>query len=301
LNYIQLTNAIQDYTENTFTQVELNTFIVSAEQRILNSVQLPSLRRNVTAYLTAQNPYLQAPTDFLSVFSMAVVKPTTGEYYYLLDKDVNFIRASFPSPTYYNTPAYYAIFGPRSDNENFLTFMMGPTPDQSYEVELHYFYYPTSIVQGSMNLVTITQAGIGYPNGTFYNVAISGGSGAGALATVTVVGGSLTNVSIEAGGSLYVLNDVCTIPAINGQGSGGTLLVTNVINAAGTSWLGNNFEAALLYGSLIEAYTFMKGDPDIMGTYMKRYDEAMLLLKQLGDGKDRGDAYRDGQVRYPVK
>jgi len=301
LNYIQLTNAIQDYTENTFTQVELNTFIISAEQRILNSVQLPSLRRNVTAYLSAQNPYLQAPLDFLSVFSFAVINPTTGEYYYLLDKDVNFIRASFPSPTYYNTPAYYAIFGPRSDNEDFLTFMMGPTPDQSYEVELHYFYYPTSIVQGSMYLVSITQPGIGYPNGTYYNISVTGGAGSGALATVTVVGGSVTNVTIDAGGSLYLVGDVCSISPINGQGSGCTFSVTNTTNPSGTSWLGNNFESSLLYGSLIEAYTFMKGDADIMAVYTKRYDEALLLLKQLGDGKDRGDAYRDGQVRYPVK
>ena len=215
MNYAELTAAIQDYTENTFTSTELATFVQNAEQRIYNSVQLPALRKNVTGTTTEDNKYVAAPSDFLSVFSFAVVDGD-GNYEYLLNKDVNFIRQAYPSPTDTGLPRYYAIFGPQSTNFDELTFILGPTPDDNYGVELHYFYYPESIV------------------------------------------------------------------------------------TAGTSWLGDNFDSALLYGSILEAYTFMKGEADIMAGYKSRYDEAMFLLKQLGDGKDREDAYRSGQVRVKV-
>ena len=211
LNYAQLVVQIQDYTENTFTTTDINNFIRQAEQRIYNTVQLPALRRNVTGTLSNGNKYLAMPTDWLSTFSLAVIN-TANEYSYLLNKDVNFIRQSFPDTDtdFYGEPQYYAVF----DNA---TFIVGPTPDANYSAELHYFYYPESIV------------------------------------------------------------------------------------TAGTSWLGNNFSSALLYGSLLEAYTYMKGEADVMTNYRNRYDEAMLLLKQLGDGKNRQDSYRSGQVRYPVQ
>lgn len=217
MNYTELTAAIQDYTENVFTADELATFVKNAEQRIYNIVQLPALRKNVTGTLSTGNKYLAAPSDFLSVFSLAVIDGD-DEYHYLLDKDVNFIRQSYPtSATAQGVPEYYAIFGPRQGNPDELSFILGPTPDDNYEAELHYFYYPESIVD------------------------------------------------------------------------------------AGTSWLGDNFYSALLYGSLLEAYVFMKGEQDMMSYYQQRYEEAMLLLKQLGDGRNRQDAYRNGQVRYPVK
>ena len=211
LTYAQLVVQIQDYTENTFTTTDINNFIQQAEQRIYNTVQLPALRKNVTGTLSTGNKYLTMPTDWLSTFSLAVIN-TANEYSYLLNKDVNFIRQSFPDTdsAFYGEPQYYAVF----DAE---TFIVGPTPDISYSAELHYFYYPESIV------------------------------------------------------------------------------------TAGTSWVGNNFSSALLYGSLLEAYTYMKGEADVMTNYRNRYDEAMLLLKQLGDGKDRQDSYRSGQVRYPVQ
>ena len=211
LNYAQLVVQIQDYTENTFTTTDINNFIRQAEQRIYNTVQLPALRRNVTGTLSIGNKYLAMPTDWLSTFSLAVIN-TANEYSYLLNKDVNFIRQSFPDTDtdFYGEPQYYAVF----DNA---TFIVGPTPDANYSAELHYFYYPESIV------------------------------------------------------------------------------------TAGTSWVGNNFSSALLYGSLLEAYTYMKGEKDVLDNYRNRYDEAMLLLKQLGDGKNRQDAYRSGQVRYPVQ
>jgi len=210
MNYTQLVTIIQDYTENSFASTDINTFIQQAEERIYNSVQLPALRKNVTGTTTAGNQYLGVPSDWLATFSMAVIDPTNGNFQYLLNKDVNFIREAYPSPTVTNIPEYYAVF----DNSSFI---LGPTPNLAYTIELHYFYYPESIV------------------------------------------------------------------------------------TAGTTWLGNNFETALLYGSLLEAYTYMKGEQDVMGVYKQRYDEAMQLLKQLGDGKDRRDAYRSGQVRYPVQ
>ena len=211
LTYAQLVVQIQDYTENTFTVTDINNFIQQAEQRIYNTVQLPALRKNVTGTLSIGNKYLAMPTDWLSTFSLAVIN-SANEYSYLLNKDVNFIRQSFPDTDtdFYGEPQYYAVF----DNA---TFIVGPTPDANYSAELHYFYYPESIV------------------------------------------------------------------------------------TAGTSWVGTNFSSALLYGSLLEAYTYMKGEKDVLDNYRNRYDEAMLLLKQLGDGKNRQDAYRSGQVRYPVQ
>jgi hypothetical protein len=213
MNYTQLVAEIQSYTENQFQTTDINTFITQAEQRIYNAVQLPALRKNVTGTTTTGNKYLAMPSDWLATFSLAVIN-ANNEYLYLLNKDVNFIRQSFPDTdsAFYGEPQYYAVF-----DQN--TFILGPTPDASYSMELHYFYYPESI---------------------------------------TTVSG-------------------------------------------GTTWLGNNFSSTLLYGSLLEAYTYMKGEQDVINQYQKRYDEAMLLLKQLGDGKDRQDAYRSGQVRYPVR
>lgn len=220
MNYSQLVTAIQDYTENNFDYSSnpalVNTFIQQAEQRIYNTVQLANLRKNVTGVLSSGNKYLAAPSDFLSTYSLAVIK-ANGDYVYLLDKDVNFIRETYPSPNTTGLPKYYAIFGPVSTLPAELAFIVGPTPDAGYGVELHYYYYPESIV------------------------------------------------------------------------------------TANTSWLGDNFDSALLYGSLVEAYTFMKGETDLMTVYDTKYKEALLLLKNLGDGKQRGDAYRDGQVKLPVK
>lgn len=208
MNYTSLVTEVQTYTENSFVTADINTFIRQAEQRIYNAVQLPALRKNSTGNLTAGNKYLTAPDDWLATYSIAVVG-TTGEFNYLLNKDVNFIRAAYPSPNDQGLPEYYAVF-----DHN--TFILGPTPDDTYVVELHYFYYPESIIE------------------------------------------------------------------------------------AGNSWIGDNFDSVLLYGTLLEAYTYMKGEQDIIAGYQKRYDDAMTLLKQLGDAKNRRDAYRSGQVRYPV-
>jgi len=220
MTYLELCTAISDYVENSFTTAQLNTFIEQSEQRIYNSIQLPDLRKNVTGIVTLHNKYLQCPNDFLSAYSIAVIDPTSGEYTYLLNKDVNFIREAYPSPTSYGTPKYYAIFGPQSNDINELTFILGPTPNQDYSAELHYFYYPPSITS---------------------------------------------------------------------------------VESDGMTWLGDNFDSALLYGSILEAYTYLKGDADIMTNYRQRYEEAMNLLNTLATGKDRGDAYRNGQARIPVR
>jgi hypothetical protein len=215
MNYADLVTNIQDITENTFLTRDVNMFIQQAEQKIYNTVQLPNLRRNVTGIASASNKYLAAPTDFLSVYSMAIF-PTGGSYTFLLNKDVNFIREAYPNPTDTGTPAHYAIFGPQSSAVTELTFILGPTPDVAYNVELHYYYYPESIV------------------------------------------------------------------------------------TAGNTWLGDNFDSALLNGALVEALRFMKGEQDLVALYKSMYDQSMILLKQLGDGKDRQDAYRSGQTRVQV-
>jgi hypothetical protein len=216
MNYAALVSAVSSYTENTFPTVDMNLFITQAEKRIYNTVQIPSLRKNVTGSTTTNNKYLQCPTDFLSTFSLAAIDPTTGAYTFLLNKDVNFIREAYPKPTSTGAPKFYAIFGPRSDNEAELTFILGPTPNAVYSTELHYFYYPESIVTAS------------------------------------------------------------------------------------NTWLSDNYDPALLYGTLIEAHTYMKGEPDMLALYDGKYKEAMGQLKRLGDGLERQDAYRSGQARIPV-
>lgn len=280
MTYTELKAAIIAYTENQgFTATDLATFTKQAEQRIYNSVQIANLRKNVTGVLSSGNKYLACPTDYLSSYSLAVypfisttatgtagqstivvasasgivvgqyaagtgigteavvtlVVGTTitlsvansgtvsgavtfqGDYTYLLNKDVNFIREVYPNPRDVALPKYYAIFGPQSVNDAELSFILGPTPDANYYAELHYYYYPPSIV------------------------------------------------------------------------------------SAETTWLGDNFDSALLYGCLVEAYTYMKGEQDMMVLYDTKYKEALMLLKNLGDGKQRGDAYRDGQVKLPVR
>ena len=229
MTYSELVAAIQSYTENQFpttyladgsgvdATTQINTFIKQAEQRIFNTVQFPSLRRNVTGTTSANNKYLACPSDFLSAYSMAVVD-MTGNYEYLLNKDVNFIRQSYPSPTDTSIPKYYALFGPSYSNADELSFILGPTPDAAYTIELHYFFYPESITVAS----------------------------------------------------------------------------------DGRTWLGDNFDSVLLYGSLVEAYTFMKGEPDMVQLYNTKYNEALAMAKRLGDGLERQDAYRSGQYRQAV-
>jgi hypothetical protein len=228
MNYNELFSQIQAYTENQFPATylangstvsyttQINTFIEQAERRIYNTVQIPSLRKNVTGTCSASNKYLACPNDYLSTFSLAVIDVVTGEYEYLLNKDVNFIRQAYPNPTETGKPKYYALFGSRLNDPNELTFILGPTPDLAYSAELHYFYYPASIV------------------------------------------------------------------------------------TAGTSWLGDNYSPALLYGSLVEAYTYMKGEIDMLNAYNAKYQEAMQQLNRLGTGLERGDAYRDGQAKIKV-
>lgn len=220
MNYADLKTAVRDTLEINIPDSVLDMLTKQAEQKIYNTVQLASLRRNQTATLSAGNKYLSAPGDFLSVYSLAVVTGgnlNTGTFSFLLNKDVNFIREAYPTPNTTGVPKHYAIFGPASDNSNELTFILGPTPDQAYPVELHYYYYPESIV------------------------------------------------------------------------------------TTGTTWLGDNFDSALLNGVLIEGIRFTKGDEQSVRLYETLYTQAIVLLKQLGDGKQRMDAYRDGQVRIQVK
>ena len=215
MTYTELCDNIADICENTFTANEYALFTKQTEQRIYNTVQLANLRKNVTGALASGNKYLSAPDDFLSTYSLAVID-ASGDYSYPLNKDVNFIREAYPSATATGLPRHYAIFGPQSSAVTELSFIMGPTPDANYNVELHYYYYPESIV------------------------------------------------------------------------------------TAGSTWLGDNFDSALLNGALVEAIRFMKGEQDLVTLYQSMYVQSIALLKNLGDGKQRMDAYRDGQVRTAV-
>lgn len=217
VDYAALQQAVEDMVENTFSDVDFATLTRLAENKIYNSVQLPALRKNVTGDLSAGNQYLSTPNDFLSVYSLAVFPAAGGEYTFLLNKDVNFMRESFPNPATTGVPKYYALFGPVYNLPTELTFILGPTPIAGYKAELHYFYYPPSI------------------------------------------------------------------------------------STAGTSWVGDNFESVLINAVAVEAGRFMKEEADVMKMYQDQFNESFLLLKNLGDGKNRGDAYRNGQVRNPVK
>jgi hypothetical protein len=278
----------------------MNTFIDQAEKRIFNTIQFPSLRRNQTGTVTANNPYLSAPSDYLSTYSLATID-ASGNYTYLINKDVNFMREAYPNPTATGAPKYYSIFGPQSSAPTELAFLLGPTPDATYSVEMHYFFYPESIVQGIITSTTLT-AGSGYVNGTYYNVPLSGGSGSGAIATITVSSGAVTAVTLTSGGCQYVVGNTLTTANtyLGGTGSNFSVAVAIVANASGTTWLGDNYDAALFYGVLVEAYTFMKGEPEMIATIDKKYMEALMQAKRLGDGLEREDAYRSGQYRQKV-
>lgn len=311
MNYSQLVIAIQDFTENQFPDTyladgstvspaqQINRLIQQAEQKIYNTVQIPSLRKNVTGNVTQNSPYLACPNDFLASYSLAVIDPVTGGYEYLLNKDVNFIRQSYPPPNSTGIPRYYALFGSRYNDDNELSFIVGPTPDAGYEVELHYYYYPTSIVQSVLSGVGVITPGSGYTDGYYTSVPVSSIYGDGATLNITVASGIVTQAEVAYGGSGYKIGEILTA-TIGTTGTGFSIPVTSVLNENGTSWLGDNFDTALLYGALVEAATYMKQEADMVALYNQKYAESMAQLKRLGDGLERGDAYRDGQARVKV-
>jgi len=299
MNYIQLAQAIQDYSENTESLFVLNIpmFVKEAEQRIYNSVQIPSLRKNVTGTMTNGNKYITLPNDWLSNYSLAIID-STGRYTYLLNKDVNFLREAYPNPNDTGVPKYYALFGPRTSDANELVLIMGPTPNSAYDMELHYFYYPVSIVQGQVANFNYITTGANYEDNIYYNVPLTGGSGTGATATITVFQNGVTNVTLENQGALYAVGEILSADAsyLGGTGNGFTVTINSVLNLTGTSWLGDNYDPVLFYGAMREAILFMKGEADLVGYYENKYQEALLQLKRLGDGLERNDSYRKGQT-----
>lgn len=304
MNYVQLYQAIQDYAETTEQLFVANipTFVQEAEERIYNSVQIPALRKNVTGTLTSGNKYLSLPNDWLSTYSLAIINPD-GTYEYLLNKDVNYIRQAFPSPTDTGTPTHYGLFGSQYSAINELSLILGPTPNANYNAELHYFYYPPTIVQGQISLIAITTVGSLYVPGVYKEVALTGGSGSGATATIVVnSSGSVSSITLNNGGQFYVVGDIVSAAtsSLGGAGSGFTATVTALSNSTGTSWLGDNYDPVLFYGSMREAMIFQKQEPDVIKNYEDKYQEAMQQLKRLGDGLERGDAYRDGQTKLRV-
>jgi hypothetical protein len=307
MNYETLYNSIQAYAENTEQLFVANipVFVQEAEDRIYNSVNLPSLRKNVTGTLTAGNQYISLPDDWLANYSLAVID-SNNKYNYLLNKDVNYLREAYPtvvytSPTYQGTPggvpAYYALFGSQLSNVNEMTLMVAPTPDSNYTVEMHYFYYPPTIVQGQIATLGAITAGSLYTNGVYQNVALTGGSGANATADIVISGGVVTSVSLRFGGNFYVAGDILSCSSLGSTGSGFSIPVSSVSNSKGTSWLGDNYDPVLFYGAMREALIFMKGEADMVSYYEKMYQEALQQLARLGDGLDRGDFYRNGQLK----
>lgn len=305
MNYAQLYVAIQSYVQNYDSDFVSNipTFVREAERRIYNSVQLAYLRKTLVGALSTGVQYLATPADFLSTYSLSLVKQD-GSYEYLIDKDITFMRQAFPNPNTTGQPKYYALFGPTISGgqlTNSLAYQFGPTPDYPYQLEVNYYYYPPSIVAGVITAVNGLVGGSGYTNGTWYDVNLTGGAGASATATLTITNGSVTNCVIEGGGSLYLVGDILSSnDVVIGNGAGFSISVQAINNSSGTSWLGDSYEQVLLYACLVEAYGFMKGEADMMTYYMQKYEDGIAQLRRLGDGLERGDAYRDGQFKRPV-
>jgi hypothetical protein len=305
MNYVQLYQAIQDYAETTEQLFVSNIprFVQEAEDRIYNSVQIPALRKNVTGTLTSGNQYVSLPNDWLSAFSLAVVD-ASGNYNYLLNKDVNYIRQAYPNPTTSTgLPQHYSLFGPQYSNINELSLILGPTPDSGYTVELHYYYYPPTIVQGEIATFGKITAGAAYTPGTYSDVSLTGGSGSGATATIVVNStGQISSVTLTNGGQFYVAGDTLSAAAstVGGTGAGFSIPVNTVTNTTGTSWLGDNYDPVLFYGSLREAMVFQKQEPDMIQNIEQKYQESMQQLNRLGTGLERGDAYRNGQAKIKV-
>lgn len=298
MNYSQLYNTIQAYAEDAeqLFLANIPVFVQQAETRIYNSVQIPALRRNVTGTVTAGNKYLSLPDDYLSTYSMAVIG-NDGAYYYLLNKDVNFLREAFPTSGEVGMPRYYSLFGSQYGNTNELGYLMAPTPDQNYTVEMHYFYYPPTIVQGQITNFSNTTPGNTYTNGVYQNVPLTGGTGVSASATIVVQSQQVYSCSLSFGGNFYVVGDVLSCDELGTSGSGFTVTVGGISNSTGTSWLGDNYDPVLLYGSMREAMLFQKQEQDLVAYYEQKFQEALMQLNRLGTGLERGDAYRDGQAR----
>ena len=279
-----------------------------AEERIYNSVQIPALRKNVTGNVSSGNQYLSLPDDYLSSFSVAIID-SDNNYNYLLNKDVNYLREAYPSVTYSGTayqgtpggvPKYYALFGSQYGNTNELSYILAPTPDANYVVELHYFYYPATIVQGQIATVNTLVGGSLYTNGIYQNVSLTGGSGSGATADIVIVGQVVTSCTLKFGGNFYVVGDTLSCSSLGSTGSGFSITVATVSNSTGTTWLGDNYDPVLFYGAMREAMLFMKGEVDLIKYYEDKYTEALMQLNRLGTGLERGDAFRDGQAKIKV-
>lgn len=298
MNYAQLYNTIQAYAEDAeqLFLANIPVFVQQAETRIYNTVQIPALRRNVTGTITAGNKYLSLPDDYLSTYSLAVID-TAGAYSYLLNKDVNYLREAYPTCGETGIPRYYCLFGPQFTNTTELSYLIAPTPDANYTVEMHYFYYPPTIVQGQITSFSSTTPGNLYADGVYQNVPLTGGTGLSATANIVIQAAQVYSCDLSFGGNFYVAGDVLGCDSLGDSGSGFSATVGSISNSTGTSWLGDNYDPVLLYGSMREAMLFQKQEQDLISYYEQKFQEAIMQLNRLGTGLERGDAYRDGQAR----
>ena len=276
--YTQLKASIQDYTDNNETTFvsNLNRFIESAEQRIFSTVDLEYFRKNVSGTMTSGNQFLAVPDDYLASFSLSIENSSSKEF--LLQRDVNFLQEYNPNSSTTGVPKYYSLY-------DINTFIIAPTPNANFSTELHYYYRPVGLADSKF---TLTVSNV---TGTFVN-------------NETITGGTSTETttinSITSATELVVIIPTGTFTVgetVTGGTSGATGVVVSTSADTTLTWVSENAPNAILYGSLFEAYTYMKGEADMLELYNGRFSEALSRIKDLGEARENTDAYRDGLVR----
>lgn len=273
--YTQLKSSIQDYTDNNETSFvsNLDRFIKSAEQRIFSTVDLEYFRKNASGAMTSGNQFMAVPSDYLASFSLSV--ENSGSKVFLLQKDVNFLQESYPDSTATGIPKYYAAY----DVNNFI---IAPTPNANFSTEIHYYYRPVSLADSKF---TLTVSGV---SGTFVsNETITGGTSAESTTINSITSATEFVVIIPTG--TFTVGETVT-----GGTSGATGIVVSTSADTTLTWVSENAPNAILYGSLFEAYTYMKGERDMLDLYNGRFGEALSRIKDLAEARENTDAYRTG-------
>ena len=273
-----LKSAIQDYSENSETTFvnNLREFIRATENRIFKSVDFEVFRKNVTSATTSSDRFLSVPDDYLASFSLSITNSSNIEF--LLEKDVNFIQEYNPNSSTTGAPKYYARF----DVDNFI---LAPTPDSNYSVELHYYYRPTSLADSTIELTVASSSSLAVDE-------VITGASSGATATIQSKNDSTNKLTIIVPTTAFTSGETVT-----GGTTGASSAISAISSDTTTTWLSTNARNAMLYGALYEAYIFMKGEQDVLVMYEKRFNEELMRLKDLGEARENADAYRQGLPR----